>query len=68
MAPGWRVLALFRVALFDVLGRRMLFPGTMEAAASRRFILDAAEMPDGLYLIRAEGERFTATRTVAVVR
>ena len=59
-----------RVALFDVLGRlrRMLFEGPMDAAETRRFAVDAAGLPDGLYVLRAEGERFTAARTVAVVR
>jgi hypothetical protein len=58
------------VALFDVLGRRLrlLFEGPMAPGAARRFVVDAAGLPDGLYVIRAEGERFTAARTVAVVR
>ena len=59
-----------RVALFDVLGRRrrVLFDGPMDAAETRRFAVDGAGLPDGLYVIRAEGERFTAARTVVVVR
>ena len=58
------------VALFDALGRRerVLFEGPMEAAVPRRFFIDAAGLPGGLYLIRAEGERFTAVREVVVVR
>jgi hypothetical protein len=58
------------VAAYDVLGRRVatLFLGAMEAGASRALTLDAAPLAAGLYVIRAEGETFSATRTVTVVR
>jgi hypothetical protein len=58
------------VAAFDVLGRKVatLFSGRMDAGSAQALTLDAANLSAGLYVIRAEGERFVATRTATVVR
>ncbi|QXD16276.1 hypothetical protein GQ464_004795 [Rhodocaloribacter litoris] len=58
------------VALFDVLGRRLrvLVDGPMDAGRPHRLMFDAAGLPAGPYLLRAEGERFHATRTVMLLK
>lgn len=55
-----------RVAAYDMLGRRvaLLFESAAMAGQTRALVFEASRMPDGLYLIRAEGEYFTATRCV----
>jgi hypothetical protein len=56
------------VSVFDVLGRRVatLFDGTMAANEARSFSFDGAGLPSGLYLYRAEGESFSATRRMTL--
>ena len=55
-----------RVEVFDVLGRRVavLHDGWVTADAPLALSFDAAALPPGLYLYRATGERFQATRRV----
>ena len=57
------------VALFDVLGRRVmvLHEGPL-AAGSHALMLDGSGLPSGVYVVRASGEGFTAARRVTVVR
>lgn len=59
-----------RVVAYDMLGRRvaLLFDGPLEAEQSRTLRLDASAMGSGLYVLRAEGETFTAARRLTVVR
>ena len=59
-----------RVELFDVLGRRvqMLFEGTAAPGAPVEVRVEAASLPAGLYLVRASGETFRATRRVTLAR
>ncbi|MEM1043348.1 MAG: T9SS type A sorting domain-containing protein [Bacteroidota bacterium] len=58
-----------RVELFDVLGRRvsMVHAGRLPAG-QHRVTVQAAGLPTGLYLVRAEGETFQLTRRVTLVR
>lgn len=53
------------IEVFDLTGRRVaeLHRG-MLAAGSHSFTFNAGSLPAGAYLIRAAGERFTATRSV----
>ncbi len=57
------------VALFDVLGRRVavLHEGPL-TAGSHALVLDGSGLGSGVYVVRAQGEGFTASRRVTVVR
>ena len=54
------------VAAYNVLGQRVraLFAGRFDAGQKRTFVLEAEALPSGIYLYRAHGETFTATRRV----
>ena len=56
--------------LYDALGRRVavLLHREVSAAAPVRLGVPLADLPVGAYLVRVEGETFTATRRVLVVR
>ncbi len=58
------------VAAYNVLGQRVrtLFAGRFDAGQKRTFVLDAEALPSGIYLYRARGETFTATRRVLLMR
>ncbi len=58
-----------RAEAFDLLGRRVavLHDGPL-AAGTHPLTLDAAQLPAGLYVVRARAEGFVATRRVTVVR
>ncbi len=59
-----------RVQVYDVLGRpvRTLFEGVVTAGEARVVSFDADDLPSGLYLYRAEGESFSATRQVMLIK
>lgn len=59
-----------RVEVFDVLGRRVavLHDGPLTAGPEHRFTFHAANLPSGLYVVRASGEGFTQTRRVTLNR
>ena len=59
-----------RVSLYDALGRRVavLFEGVVEAGAVQEVQIEGAGLSSGVYLYRAEGERFQATRQVSLVK
>ncbi|MEM1041393.1 MAG: T9SS type A sorting domain-containing protein [Bacteroidota bacterium] len=59
-----------RVVLYDVLGRqvRVLYDGSVAAGRDRRIVVDAGSLPSGAYVVRAEGETASATRSVMLVR
>ena len=59
-----------RVEVFDALGRRvaLLHEGVLEAGAARPFQFEAASLPSGMYLVRAQGEAFTQTRRVTLLK
>ena len=53
-----------RVEVYDVAGRRvaLLHDGPLPAHEAHAFTFDAGRLPSGLYLYRAVGETFTASR------
>ncbi len=57
------------VAVFDMLGRRVtsLHDGTLDAGA-HTFVLGAAGLPTGTYVIRVTGDTFMASRRATLVR
>ncbi len=57
------------VALFDVLGRRVmvLHEGPL-GSGSHALVLDGSGLGSGVYVVRAQGEGFTAARRVTLVR
>ena len=58
------------VSVHNSLGQQvaLLHNGLLDAGASHTFTLEADHLPSGLYMIRARGERFTATRTVSLLK
>lgn len=58
------------VTLYDVLGRRVstIFEGTIAAGRTRQFDIRNQSLADGLYLVRAVGARFSATRRVTLLK
>ena len=59
-----------RVGLYDVLGRRVavLFDGVVEAGSVQEVVIEGSALASGVYLYRAEGERFEATRQVSLIK
>lgn len=58
------------VEVFDVLGRRVsvLFDGPLGADQRHAFAIGATGLTPGVYVYRATGERFTASRRVTLVK
>lgn len=58
------------ITLYDGLGRqvRSLFSGTMAANERQTIVIDASTLSSGLYVYRVEGETFTASRRVTLVK
>ncbi|MEM6338009.1 MAG: T9SS type A sorting domain-containing protein, partial [Bacteroidota bacterium] len=58
------------VTLHDALGRtvRTLYTGVVAANATQSVLIDGSELPSGLYVYRAAGERFAESRTVLLVK
>ena len=59
-----------QIELFDVMGRSLglLHQGELAAGAPRQFTIDGGGLPSGLYLLRAQGPYFSATRQVMLVK
>ena len=59
-----------RVSLYDALGRRVavLFEGVVEAGVVQEVQIEGSALASGVYLYRAEGERFQATRQVSFIK
>ena len=61
--------AHLRVAVYDVLGRRVaLLSDDVFTAGAHRFALDAAALPSGVYVVRAEVDRSALSERITVVR
>lgn len=60
----------FTADLYDVLGRRIarLYQGRLDAGGQQKIVIRGAGLPSGVYFCRVEGEDFTATRKVVLVR
>ena len=59
-----------QVALYDLLGRRVqtLYNGVLEANESHSFTINGAGLSSGLYLIQVQGERFSASQRVTLLK
>lgn len=59
-----------RVELYNLLGQRMavLHDGPLQARTEHRFTLDGRALTSGMYLVRATGETFAATRRATLIR
>ena len=59
-----------RVEVFNLLGQRvrLLHDGPLEAGEARAFTFEAADLPSGLYLYRAQGETFAASGQVTLIK
>ncbi len=58
------------VEVFTLLGQRVrtLFSGVMDAGETRTFLFEAGDLPSGIYLYRVQGQTFTATRQVTLLK
>lgn len=58
------------VSAYNLLGQQVatLFEGTLDANAPQTIRFEAADLPSGLYLYRAQGETFSATRQVTLLK
>lgn len=58
------------IEVFDVLGRsvQVLHEGALAAGSPHEFAIRGAELPNGVYVVRAAGEEFKETRTVTLAR
>ncbi len=58
------------VLAYNMLGQQVatLFEGTLGANEPRTITFEAANLPSGLYLYRAQGESFSATRQVTLLK
>lgn len=59
-----------RVTVFNMLGQRVrtLHDGPLAPNTRHALPIDASQLPSGAYVVRATGERFSATRRLTVVR
>lgn len=59
-----------RVEIYNLLGIpvRTLFSGEMESGETRTFTFNAGDLPSGIYLYRVQGENFTATRQMTLLK
>ena len=58
------------VALYDALGRkvRTLFNSTVESGTRYEALVDGSGLPSGLYLVRLQGDTFSTTRRVTLLK
>lgn len=58
------------VEVFNLLGVRIeqLFRGEMQSGEMREFTFVADDIPSGIYLYRVQGENFTATRQMTLLK
>lgn len=58
------------VELYDLLGRRVLtvHDGSLQSGHQHQMALDAGGLADGAYLLRADGENFSDTQRVMIVK
>lgn len=63
-------LEYVRVAMYDVLGRRVavVHDGFLEAGTSHELSVSLTSLAAGVYIIRAEGAGFVATQRLTVIR
>ncbi len=58
------------LCMYNVLGQRVLtaYEGELAADQTHTFALDGSHLPSGVYMLRAVGEVFTATRAVMLMK
>jgi len=59
-----------RISVYDALGREVatLHEGTLGAGTIHEFQIDGANLPSGVYVVRAIGEQFTDVRQVTLAK
>lgn len=59
-----------QIEVFNLLGVpvQQLFNGVMQAGETHSFTFTADGLPSGIYLYRAQGETFTATRQMTLLK
>jgi hypothetical protein len=59
-----------QIALYNTLGQRvaLVHDGPLAPNTKHEFNVDGSRLPSGLYLMRARGESFSATRRLTHVR
>ncbi|MDZ4699003.1 MAG: S8 family serine peptidase [Rhodothermales bacterium] len=59
-----------RLAVYNVIGQQiaLLEDAVLDGERAYRYTFDAGELPNGLYIIRAIGETFTATKTAMLAK
>lgn len=58
------------VEVFNMLGQRVrtLFEGEMLEGETKTFTFEAENLPSGIYLYRATGQKFVATRQITLLK
>ena len=58
------------ISVFDALGRQvaLLHDGALGAGTTHQFRIDGANLPSGVYVVRAIGERFTDVRQMTLAK
>ncbi len=59
-----------KVSVFDLLGRRVmdLHQGTLSAGTAHAFTLSGRDLASGFYVVRVNGETFTDSRRVILLK
>jgi hypothetical protein len=59
-----------KIQLFNMLGQpvRDIYSGSMEAGETKTFVLEAGDLPSGIYIYRVRGEHFTAARQITLLK
>ena len=59
-----------RIAMYDLLGRQvaLLHDGVLNGGQTHSFTINGANLPSGVYLVRATGRTFTASRRVTLLK
>lgn len=58
------------VSVYNALGQRVatLHAGTLEGGETHNFTIDGSDLSSGLYLYRVQGENFSTTKTVSLLK
>ncbi len=58
------------VSVYNTLGQKVasLYAGTLEGGTTHNFTIDGSSLSSGLYIYRVQGENFSATKTVSLLK